>query len=439
GCQSGIILTASHNPPEYNGYKAYWDDGAQVTAPHDTAIIEEVKRIKPQDIKFDGQKELIQLLGDEADRKYIDRVKTISLSPETVAQYHDLKIVYTPIHGTGFKLVPMALQAFGFTHIIHVPEQDVISGNFPTVASPNPEEPAAMKMGIEKAVETDAEVVMATDPDSDRLGVAVRNLKNEFEIINGNQTALLFVYYIITRMREKKMLRGDEFIVKTIVSTELIKEIALRNHIEYYDVYTGFKYIAEVIRENEGVKKYIGGGEESFGFLPEDFVRDKDAVSSIALMAEIVAWAKSRGKTLYELLLDIYIEYGYSKEAMFSITRKGQSGAKEIKRMMEQFRSNPPKDLDGAQIELMKDFDTLEQKNLITGKTEPIAQKTTSNVLQFFAVDGTKVSARPSGTEPKIKFYFEVKGELKSYADFDKTEKLAAEKIERLMSELGSV
>lgn len=437
GCQSGIILTASHNPPEYNGYKAYWDDGAQVIAPHDTAIIDEVAKIKPQDIKFDGPKELIRPLGEEADQKYIERVKTISLSPEIVQKYHDLKIVYTPIHGTGVRLVPMALRAFGFTNIIHVPEQDVVDGNFPTVVSPNPEEPAAMKMGIEKAVETDAEVVMATDPDADRLGVAVKNLHGDFVIVNGNQTALLFVYYLITRMREKGMLKGNEFIVKTIVSTELIKEIALRNHIEYYDVYTGFKFIAEVIRENEGVKKYIGGGEESFGFLPEDFVRDKDAVSSIALMAEIVAWAKSKGKTLYELLLDIYIEYGYSKESMLSITRKGQSGAEEIKQMMNKFRSAPPKDLDGAQIEWVKDFQSLEQKNLITGKTESIDQKTTSNVLQFFAVDGTKVSARPSGTEPKIKFYFEVKGELKSHADWDNAEKTAGEKIERLIKELG--
>ncbi len=295
GCQGGIILTASHNPPEYNGYKAYWDDGAQLVAPHDEAVIEEVRSIKDENILFDGSSELITSLGEETDLKYIEKVKATSLIPDLVKKYNDMKIVYTPIHGTGVKLVPMALRAYGFTNIIPVPEQDVVSGNFPTVVSPNPEEPAAMKMGIEKAEEVDAEVVMATDPDADRLGVATRNLKGKFVIVNGNQTALLFIYYIITKMKENGTLKGNEFIVKTIVSTEIIAEIARRNRIEYYDVYTGFKYIAEIIRENEGVKKYIGGGEESFGFLPADFVRDKDAVTSIAMMAEIVAWAKSKG------------------------------------------------------------------------------------------------------------------------------------------------
>lgn len=437
GCQSGIILTASHNPPEYNGYKAYWDDGAQLVAPHDEAIIELVRSMQHESVKFNGPKELITPLGEETDLKFIERVKTVSLSPELVKKYHDLKIVYTPIHGTGVKIVPMALRAFGFTNIINVPEQDIVSGNFPTVVSPNPEEPAAMKMAIEKAIEVNADVVMATDPDSDRLGVATRNLKGEFVIINGNQTALLFIYYIITKMNENGALKGKEFIVKTIVSTELITEIAKKNKVGYYDVYTGFKYIAEVIRENEGIRKYIGGGEESFGFLPADFVRDKDAVSSIAMMAEIVVWAMSKGKTLYELLLDIYLEYGFSREKTISITRKGQSGAAEIQQMMTQFRTNPPREIGGAAVQWLKDYEMLVQTNLITGESTPIAQKTTSNVLQFFTTGGTKISIRPSGTEPKIKFYFEVHDTLKSYGDLDTLEATIDSRIDAMVTELG--
>lgn len=437
GCQSGIILTASHNPPEYNGFKAYWDDGAQLVAPHDEAVIDEVKNMKTANILFDGPSDLITVLGEETDLKFIEKVKSVSLSPELVKKYHDLKIVFTPIHGTGVKLVPMGLRAFGFTNIFNVPEQDVVSGDFPTVVSPNPEEPAAMKMGIEKAIEVDADVVMATDPDGDRLGVATRNLDGEFVIINGNQTALLFIYYIITKMRENGTLRGNEYVVKTIVSTELIAEIARRNNIELYDVYTGFKFIAEVIRENEGVKKYIGGGEESFGFLPADFVRDKDAVSSIAMMAEIVVWARSKGKSLYELLMDIYLEYGYSKEKTISITRKGQSGAAEIQAMMTGFRQNPPVALGGSSVQWVKDFEALVQKNPVTGESLPIQQKITSNVLQFLTKDGTKISVRPSGTEPKIKFYFEVKGEMKSWGDLKNTEMLIDRKIEAMIGELG--
>lgn len=437
GCQSGVILTASHNPPEYNGYKAYWDDGAQLVAPHDEAVIEEVNKVKHENILFGGPQEMITILGDETDQKYIEMVKTVSLSPELVKKYHDIKIVYTPIHGTGVKLVPMGLRAFGFTNIINVPEQDIIDGNFPTVVSPNPEEPEAMKMAIEKAIEVDAEVVMATDPDGDRLGVATKNLNGDFVIINGNQTALLFIYYIITKMKENGTLKGNEFIVKTIVSTELIAEIARRNNIHYYDVYTGFKFIAEVIRENEGIKKYIGGGEESFGFLPADFVRDKDAVSSIAMMAEIVVWAKSKGKTLFELLLDIFIEYGFSKEKTISITRKGQSGAAEIQQMMTGFRNNPPKSLGGSPVEWVKDYDSLIQKNLLTGKEVAINQKTTSNVLQFITQAGTKISVRPSGTEPKIKFYCEVKGTISSYSDLEIAEDTTELKIEAIIKELG--
>jgi phosphoglucomutase len=437
GCQSGIIITASHNPPEYNGFKAYWDDGAQLVAPHDEAVIDEVLAMTHENIRFDGPMDLITVLGGETDRKFIEKVKSASLSPELVKKYHDLKIVFTPIHGTGVKLVPMALRAYGFTNIINVPEQDVVDGNFPTVVSPNPEEPAAMKMAIEKAIETDADVVMATDPDGDRLGVATRNLKGDFVIINGNQTALLFIYYIIGKMRENGTLKGNEYVVKTIVSTEVIAEIARKNKIEYYDVYTGFKFIAEIIRENEGVKQYIGGGEESFGFLPADFVRDKDAVTSIAMMAEIVAWARSKGKTLYELLLDIYIEYGFSKEKTISVTRKGQSGAAEIQAMMAGFRENPPLTIGGSPVVWLKDYEILVSRNPATGETLPIELKTTSNVLQFITGDGTKISVRPSGTEPKIKFYFEVKGVLSDYSALDAANASLDRKIEAMVTELG--
>ncbi|MCG6186408.1 phospho-sugar mutase [Maribellus maritimus] len=437
GCQSGIILTASHNPKEYNGYKAYWDDGSQIVAPHDVNIVNEVAKIKPEDIKFDGPDELIEILGDEMDQKFLEQVKTVSISPDVVEKHKDIKIIYTPIHGTGVKLIPAALRKFGFTNIINIPEQDVVSGDFPTVVSPNPEEPAAMEMATKKAAEIDADVVMASDPDSDRIGVAVKNDKGEYIIVNGNQTALLFIYYIITKMKEAGAIKGNEYIVKTIVTTELIAEIASKNSIEYFDVYTGFKFIAEIIRELEGQKKYIGGGEESFGFMPADFVRDKDAVSSCALMGEITAWAIDQGKTLFELLQDIYLEYGYSKEKMKYIVRKGKSGAEEIQQIMDNFRSNPPKELGGAKLEWVKDYSTLVAKNLIIPQNVKIDQKITSNVLQFFTEDGTKISVRPSGTEPKIKFYFEVKGELKSRADFDAAEEKAEAKIDVIMEELG--
>lgn len=437
GCQSGIILTASHNPKEYNGYKAYWDDGSQIVAPHDVNIVNEVAKIKPEDVKFDGPDSLIEIIGEEMDQKFLEKVKTVSISPEVVKKHRNIKIVYTPIHGTGVKLVPAALRKFGFTNIINVPEQDVVSGDFPTVVSPNPEEEAAMVMAIKKAYEVDADVVMASDPDADRIGVVVKNNKGKYIIINGNQTALLFIYYIITRMKEAGGMKGNEFIVKTIVTTEMIAEVARKNEIEYFDVYTGFKFIAEIIRDLEGKKRYIGGGEESFGFMPADFVRDKDAVSSCALMAEITAWAIDQGKTLYELLQDIYLEYGYSKEKMKYIVRKGMTGAEEIQKIMSGFRSNPPKELGGAPMEWVKDYSTLEAQNLITGAKEKIDQKITSNVLQFFTKDGTKISVRPSGTEPKIKFYFEVKGALKSRSEFDEAEEKAEAKIEAIIDELG--
>lgn len=437
GCQSGIILTASHNPKEYNGYKAYWDDGSQIVAPHDVNIVNEVAKIKPEDIKFDGSNDLIEMLGEEMDNKFLAEVKKVSISPDIVAKHKNIKIIYTPIHGTGVKLIPAALRAFGFTNIINIPEQDVVSGEFPTVISPNPEETAAMEMATKKAAEINADVVMASDPDADRIGVAVKNDKGNYIIVNGNQTALLFIYYIITKMKEAGTLKGNEYIVKTIVSTEMIAEIARRNNIEYFDVYTGFKFIAEVIRELEGKKKYIGGGEESFGFMPSDFVRDKDAVSSCALMAEITAWAIDQGKTLYELLQDIYLEYGFSKEKMKYVVRKGKTGAEEIQQIMTKFRNDPPKELGGSKMEWVKDYSTLVAKNLITGEETKIDQKITSNVLQFFTKDGTKISVRPSGTEPKIKFYFEVAGELNSRKEFDTADKKADEKIDAAMEELG--
>ena len=437
GCQSGIVITASHNPKEYNGYKVYWDDGSQIVAPHDINIVNEVRKISPEDIKFQGPDELIEIIGEKIDNKFLEKVGTVSISPDIVAKHKDIKIIYTPIHGTGVKLVPAALRKFGFTNIINIPEQDVVSGDFPTVVSPNPEEEAAMEMALKKAYETEADVVMASDPDGDRIGVAVKNDKGKYIIINGNQTTLLFIYYIITKMKDAGAMEGKEFIVKTIVTTEMITAIAEKNNVECFDVYTGFKFIAEVIRDLEGKKKYIGGGEESFGFMPADFVRDKDAVSSCALMAEITAWAIDQGKSLYELLRDIYLEYGYSKEKMKYVIRKGKAGADEIQNMMNDFRENPPESIGGSPLERIKDYSDLIEKNLITGKEEKIEQKVTADVVQFFTVDGSKISVRPSGTEPKIKFYFEVKEDLDSRDQFDDIEKKADAKIETIMQELG--
>jgi phosphoglucomutase len=437
GCQSGIILTASHNPKEYNGYKAYWDDGSQIVAPHDENIVEEVLNIKPEDIRFNGPDELIEIMGVEMDEKFLEMAKSVSISPDVIERHKNIKIVYTPIHGTGVKMIPAALRKFGFTNIINVPEQDVVSGDFPTVISPNPEEQAAMDMAIKKAYEVNADLVLASDPDADRIGVVVKNDKGKYIIVNGNQTAMLFIYYIITKMKQAGKLKGNEFVVKTIVTTELIAEIAKRNQIEYFDVYTGFKFIAEIIRELEGKKKYIGGGEESFGFMPADFVRDKDAVTSCALMAEIAAWAIDQGKTLYELLQDIYLEYGFSKEKMKYIVRKGMTGAAEIEQIMVRFRNNPPKQLGGSPLEWVKDYEMLVARNLLTGEEVKIDQKITSNVLQFFTAEGTKISVRPSGTEPKIKFYFEVKGRLASRDGYDEAERIAEERIDKIMDELG--
>ena len=439
GCQSGVILTASHNPKEYNGYKAYWNDGAQMIAPHDKNTIDEVNKITSvKDVKFRGNAELIEIIGEEIDRRYLDRIKTLSLSPEAIAHHHDMKIVYTPIHVTGVKLIPASLKNFGFTNIIHVPEQDVVSGDFPTVVSPNPEEPAALDMAIKKAIETDAELVMASDPDADRIGIAVRNDKGEFVLVNGNQIVMIFLNYLMTRNKELGLLKGNEYIVKTIVTTETIKTIAEQNGFKMYDCYTGFKWIASVIRENEGKARYIGGGEESYGFLPEDFVRDKDSVSSISLMAEIAAWAKDKGMTMYQMLQDIYIKYGYSKEKGISVVRKGKSGAEEIVAMMKNFRENPMKELGGSPVILIKDYASLEATDVVNGTKSKLDMPVTSNVLQYFSADGSKVSIRPSGTEPKIKFYIEVRGiKMDNYADYDAANAAADAKIEAIKKELG--
>ena len=438
GCQAGINLTASHNPKEYNGYKAYWSDGAQVIAPHDTGIIEEVNKISNiADIKFKGNPELIQIIGEEIDKKFLDRIKTLSLSPDVIAKHHDIPIVYTPIHGTGVRLIPASLKNFGFTNIIHVPEQDVVSGDFPTVVSPNPEEPAALDLAVKRAKETNAELVMASDPDADRIGIAVKNDKGEWILANGNQIVMLMLNYIMTTYQERGLLKGNEFIVKTIVTTETIKTIAERNNIKMYDCYTGFKWIASVIRELEGKERYIGGGEESYGFLAEDFVRDKDAVSAMSLMAEIAAWAKDRGMTMYQMIQDIYIKYGFSKEKGVSVVRKGKQGAEEIVAMMKAFRENPLKTLGGSPVVMVKDYQSLTATD-DKGNVTKLDMPCTSNVLQYFTAEGDKVSVRPSGTEPKIKFYMEVRGiPMTCYADYDKANEMADAKIEAFKKDLG--
>lgn len=437
GCQSGIILTASHNPKEYNGYKAYWDDGAQVLAPHDKGIIDEVNKItSAADIKFKGNPDLIQIVGEDIDKVYLDAVKTVSIDPEAIARHKDLKIVYTPIHGTGMTLIPRALQMWGFDNVYTVPEQMVKDGNFPTVVSPNPENAEALTMALNLAKKLDADLVMASDPDADRVGIACKNDKGEWVLINGNQTCLMYLYYIITQYNKLDKMTGNEFCVKTIVTTELIKKIADKNNIEMLDCYTGFKWIAREIRLREGKKKYIGGGEESYGFLAEDFVRDKDAVSACCLIAEIAAWAKDNGKTLYQLLLDIYVEYGFSKEFTVNVVKPGKSGADEIKAMMENFRANPPKELGGSKVVLIKDYKTLKQTDG-NGHVTSLDMPESSNVLQYFTEDGSKVSVRPSGTEPKIKFYIEIKGQMGCRNCFESSDAEATEKVEAVKKSLG--
>ncbi|SET04960.1 phospho-sugar mutase [Prevotella sp. kh1p2] len=435
-CQAGVNVTASHNPKEYNGYKAYWEDGAQVLAPHDTGIIDEVNKVKIEDVKFEPNEELIQIIGEDIDKLYLDQIHTLSIDPEVIRKQHDLKIVYTPLHGTGMTLIPRSLKLWGFDNVHCVKEQMVKDGNFPTVKSPNPENGEALALAICDAKELDADIVMASDPDADRVGMACKNDKGEWVLINGNQTCLLFLYYIITNRKAKGLLKPTDFIVKTIVTTEVIKKVADKAGIEMRDCYTGFKWIAREILLSEGKQQYIGGGEESYGFLAEDFVRDKDAVSAMSLLAEICAWAKDQGKTLYEVLMDIYLEYGFSKEFTINVVRPGKTGAEEIQQMMANFRNNPPKELGGSEICLWKDFSTLEQKDA-SGNVTKIDMPATSNVLQWFCSDGTKVSVRPSGTEPKIKFYLEVKGQMKCAGCYDRCDKEGALKIAAIKESLN--
>lgn len=434
--QAGVNVTASHNPKEYNGYKAYWEDGAQVLTPHDTGIIDEVNKVKIEDVKFQPNKDLIEIIGGEMDVDYLKAVKEAMVDQEVINRHKDLNIVYTPLHGTGRVIIPAALRTWGFQNIHVVPEQMVIDGNFPTVVSPNPENAEAMTLGMNLGTKLNADLVIASDPDADRLAIVCRNSKGEWEILNGNQTCMMFAWYIIANKKKLGQLKGNEFLVKTIVTTEEIARIAEKNGVELKDVYTGFKWIANEIRLNEGVKKYIGGGEESFGFLPFDKVRDKDSPASICLICEIAAWAKDNGMTLYDLLMNIYLEYGFSKEATINVVKPGKSGADEIKAMMENFRANPPKELGGSKIVVWKDYQTLEQTNADGSKTK-IDMPATSNVLQWFCEDGTKVSVRPSGTEPKIKFYTEVKDDsMKCAGCYERCLRAAEDKIAEIKKSL---
>ena len=436
-CHSGIVITASHNPKEYNGYKVYWNDGAQLVAPHDENVIIEVKKIASiGEVNFAGDDMKINMLDEAIDNEFLRVSKSYSLAPEVIAAHHDMKIVYTPLHGTGITLVPQGLRNYGFTDIHIVTEQAVSDGNFPTIVSPNPEEKAAMKMAMDMGLSINADLVLATDPDADRIGVGLKDLDGNYILLNGNQTAALITYYLIKQWEAKGKLKGNEYTVKTIVTSELISDIATKAHVEYFDVLTGFKWIADVIRKFDGKKTFIGGGEESYGFMVGDFVRDKDAVTSCCIFAECAAWAASKGKSLYELLLDIYLEYGLYKEKLVNVVKKGMSGQTEIKAMMEGFRTNPPKEIAGSKVKLMNDYELRQATEIHTGKVTPI-ELPKSDVLQFFLEDGTKISMRPSGTEPKIKFYFSVRADLKSVADFKKTEAKLDGRIEEIIVAMG--
>ena len=436
GCQSGVNITASHNPKEYNGYKAYWDDGAQVLAPHDQGIIDEVNKVRIEDVKFEGNPALIQIIGQEVDDLYLEGVHALSIDPEVIARQKDLSIVYTPIHGAGRVLIPASLKKWGFENVNCVPEQMVKDGNFPTVVSPNPENAEALTLALNLAKKIDADIVMASDPDADRVGMACKDSKGEWVLVDGNQTCMIFLYYIIKNRIALGKMKGDEYIVKTIVTTELIKAIAEKNHVKMYDEYTGFKWIARVIRLLEGKETYIGGGEESYGFMGQDIVRDKDAVSACSLLAEICAWAKDQGKTLYDVLMDIYVEYGFSLNHTINVVKPGKSGADEIKAMMERFRSNPPQEIAGSKVVLTKDYQVLKAIDA-EGRETKLDFPATSNVLQWFTADGNKISVRPSGTEPKIKFYLEVMGKMATAADHDAARAAAEAKIQDIRKSLG--
>ena len=436
-CRSGVVITASHNPKEYNGYKVYWNDGAQITPPHDKNIIQEVNKVTDvSEIRFEGKKENITLLDEEFDRKYIKKLTELSLSPEIIKKHSDFKIVYTPIHGTGVKLVPETLNAFGFTNIYNVPEQDITDGNFPTVVSPNPENAEALQLALKKAEQVNADLVLATDPDADRVGIAVRDFNNKLILLNGNQTASLLIYYLLKIRKDKNLFKGNEYIVKTIVTSDILFDIAASFKVNFYETLTGFKYIAEKIREKEGKELFIGGGEESYGYLAGEFVRDKDAVMSSALIAETAVWARDRGKTMYELLIDLYVKYGFYKESLINIVKKGKSGAEEIQKMMEDFRNNPPKKIAGSKVIEIRDYSLQQVENFVSETIEPI-NLPKSNVLQFFTDDGSKITVRPSGTEPKIKFYISVKENLCCKEKFEKTDKLLSDKIKNITSSLN--
>ena len=434
--QAGVNLTASHNPREYNGYKAYWEDGAQVIAPHDKGIIDEVNKVTIDDVKFTPNPELIQIIGEDIDEPYLLQIRTISIDPEVIRRQHDLKIVYTPLHGAGRVMIPRSLAYWGFDNVHCVPEQMIKDGNFPTVDRPNPEFAEALTLGLRDAKALDADILMASDPDADRVGMACKNDKGEWVLINGNQTCMIFLWYIIANRKATGKLKPTDFIVKTIVTTELIKKIADKQGVEMRDCYTGFKWIAREILLSEGKQQYIGGGEESYGFLAEDFVRDKDAVSACSLLAEICAYAKDKGKTLYDILMDIYKEYGFSKEFTINVERPGKSGAEEIQNMMTNFRANPPKELGGSRVVLWKDYKTLQATDA-EGNTTALNMPETSNVLQWFCDDDTKVSVRPSGTEPKIKFYIEVKGTMTDASQYEQLDREGAAKVEAIKKSLG--
>jgi phosphoglucomutase len=438
GCKSGVMVTASHNPREYNGYKAYWSDGSQVTAPHDKNIIDEVAKITEIDqIRTGLNPENIHTLDTTFDEIYLNRIKTLQLAPDAVKQYHDMKIVYTPLHGAGVRLVPESLRNFGFTNVTMVPEQSVLDGNFPTVEYPNPEEPATMKMAMDLGRKIGAELVLATDPDADRIAIGVRD-GDDYVLLNGNQTCALLASYLLTGWAERGKITGKEFVVKTIVTSEMIPLVARHYGVKCYDTLTGFKYIAKKVRELEGIEQYIGGGEESFGFMAGDFVRDKDGVSACSLAAEAAAWAKSKGMTLYEWLKTMYVEYGFYKEGLVSVVRRGISGQQEIADMMVGYRTSPPRSILGSPVVTIKDFQSLEETDVASGRRTPIEQDR-SNVLQFFTEDGTKVSVRPSGTEPKIKFYVGVRESLPSVADFERVQARLDEKIEEIKREMNLV
>jgi len=434
GCQGGVVITASHNPKEYNGFKAYWDDGGQLISPHDTNVIDEVRKITDiSQINFEGKKENIEIIGEEFDKIYIENIKKLSLSPGAIERNRDLKIVYTPIHGTGVKLVPETLKRFGFTNIYNIEEQDITDGNFPTVISPNPENADALQMALDKANAVGADIVMATDPDADRVGIALKDYTGDFVLLNGNQTGAVLIYYLIKKWQENGKLKGKEYIVKTIVTSELLIDIAKKYDVEYYDVLTGFKYIADIMKKNEGKKSFIGGGEESYGYLAGEFVRDKDAVMSCALIAEVAAWAKDNNKSFFDILIDIYLEFDFYKEQLMNLVRKGKEGAEEIVAIMTNLRDNPPTKIADSEIVTIKDYQQSISKNMETGTIKKI-NLPISNVLQFFLKDGSKISVRPSGTEPKIKFYVSVKAKLDNKEGYETVNKKLDDRIAEILN-----